>query len=160
MSKGRERSVKWYFRNEKEVMKELGFTPTAGSGNSWLDKEDGHNDYILAQLKSTDKESYKLKELDLLKLEYNANVSKKIPMFILQFLKNDSRYALVKIEDIPKVAEYIKTGHTEINKLDLGIIEGDDEEQPKIKNKIKSSSKAREKFYKQKEKEREARKWK
>jgi hypothetical protein len=81
-------------------------------------------------------------------------------LFIIQFLSNDSRYALCKIEDIPQIAEYIKTGHTEINKLDLGIIEGDDVKQPKIKTKIKSSSKAREKFYKQKEAEREARKWK
>lgn len=160
MAKGRERSAKWYFRNEKEVMEELGFEVTKGSGNSWIDKEDGHNEHVLAQLKSTDKESYKVNLLDLEKLEYHATVSRKIPMFIIQFLKNDSRYALVAIDDIPLIAEYIKTG--EMQKPDRELIEGLHEalEKPK-KNKrpkIKSSVSAREQFHKEKAEQYEGRK--
>lgn len=156
MAKGRERSAKWYFQNEKEVMEELGFTVTKGSGNTWIDKEDGHNDYVLAQLKSTDKESYKLNLLDLEKLEYNATVSRKLPMFIIQFLQNDDRYALVKIEDIPKIAEYIKTGETEVHHSD--VLEGLHsvlENKPKVKpiKKIKSNKSARDAFYRAKEEE-------
>lgn len=159
MVKGRQRSQKWYFKNEKEVMKELGFKPTTGSGSGWIEKEDGENDYILAQLKSTDHESYKLKQFDLERLEYNADVSSKIPLFILQFLNNDTRYAIVALDDIPLIAKYMKTG--EIKKMsreaNLNL-----EEPTKIptKPKIQSSVSARNKFYKQKEEERERRKWK
>jgi hypothetical protein len=160
MAKGRQRSQKWYLRNEREVMAELGLQATEGSGAGWLQKEDGENDYILAQLKSTDKQSYSIKQLDLDKLEYHAQVSNKTPVFIVQFLNNDSRYALMAIEDIPIVAEYIKTGH--VNKPSEGPIIGpDDVPAPKPnKPKVKSNAKAREAFNRQREQEREARKWK
>lgn len=149
MAKGRERTTKWYFKNEAEVMKELGLKPAKGSGSGWVEKEDGSNDYVIAQLKSTDKESYKLNQIDLQKLEYNALVSSKIPLFLLQFLNNDSRYAIVKLEDIPLLAKYIETGHVEIKET---VIELEDE--PKQKQHVKkigSSAKAREKFFKDKE---------
>lgn len=153
MVKGRERSAKYYFRNEEEVIKELGLNPTPGSGSGWKHKEDGENEQILAQLKSTDKESYKLNKLDIEKLEYNAMVANKLPIFILQFLKDNSRYALVDIEDIPKIAEYINTGEIEdgseaIETFTKGI--GDKKQGPK-KKKIGSSAKARKQFYKEKE---------
>ena len=48
------RTGKFYFRNEKEVLKSLGLTPTPQSGAGWVAKEDGENEIILAQLKSTD----------------------------------------------------------------------------------------------------------
>lgn len=162
MAKGRERTAKYYFKNEKEVMEELGFKPTEGSGSGWLNKEDGENDYLLAQLKSTDKRSYKLNQLDIEKLEYHASVSSKTPVFILQFLNNDSRYALMAIEDIPKVAEYIKTGNIKKppNYLEINL-EGTKELNPiKQDEVIKSSKNSRDKFYKNKEKEWENKRWK
>jgi hypothetical protein len=159
VTKGRQRSAKWYFQNEKEVMQELGFTPTKGSGSSWIEKEDGENDYVLAQLKSTDYSSYKLTQLDLEKLEHNALIAHKIPLFVLQFLNNDTRYAIMAIEDIPKVAEYIKTGATE-KPSEMVITITEDKPKKPAAPKIKSSSKARDQFYKQKDKEWEQRKWK
>jgi hypothetical protein len=161
MAKGRQRSAKWYFRNEKEVMQDLGLIPTKGSGSSWIDKEDGSNDFIIAQLKSTDKESYTLKKLDLEKLEYNATVSNKTPVFIIEFLKDGSKYALMAIEDIPIVSDYIRTGKTEKPNSEAiwSPDDGHKKKQP-VKPKIKSDPKAREKYLKQKEKEWENKKWK
>ena len=48
------RSFKFYRQNEAEVMKSLGLKPTKNSGSGWIEKEDGQNDYIICQLKSTD----------------------------------------------------------------------------------------------------------
>lgn len=157
--KGRERKQKWYLKNEEEVMKDLGLKPSKGSGNGWIEKEDGENDYVLAQLKSTDKQSYKLNHLDLQRLEYNASVSKKIPIFILQFLSNDSRYALVAIEDLPDIAEYIKTGNLE-KPREEPILTLDDKPKKRKKPVIKSSASAREEYFAQKQKEWEERKYK
>lgn len=161
MAKGRQRSAKWYFSNEEEVMRELGLKPTPGSGSQWTHKEDGENDYVLAQLKSTDKQSYSLKQLDLDKLEYNAMVAHKLPMFVIQFLNKDARYALLRIEDIPKIAEYIRTGEVQKPTESLFVDLNDDYEEtkPKVKRKIKSSASAREQFYKEKEQAWEERKW-
>jgi hypothetical protein len=160
MSKGRQRSQKWYLKNEAEVMTDLGLTPTKGSGGGWIEKEDGQNDHIIAQLKSTDKESYKLKKLDLERLEYNASVSRKVPVFIIQFLQDDTRYALMAIEDIPKINEYLNTGEiTNSSDEDLDVVIEELTPKPNGK-KIGSGSKAREKFNKQKQKEWENRKWK
>jgi Holliday junction resolvase len=158
MSKGRQRTQKWYLKNEAEVMQDLGLKPAKGSGNGWVEKEDGENDYVIAQLKSTDKESYKINQLDLEKLEYHAMVSSKTPMFVIQFLNNDSRYALVSIEDIPKIAEYINTGRIEKTQSEP-IIELSELPKKDI-NKIKSSKSSRDKFFKDKEKAWENRKWK
>jgi hypothetical protein len=160
MSKGRERSQKWYFQNEKEVMIELGFTPAKGSGSGWIDKEDGENDYLIAQLKSTDKQSYKLNQLDIEKLEYHAMVSRKTPVFVIQFLNKDSRYALMAIDDIPKVAEYIKTGEIIKHSEELILSPEDDIKPKKSKPTIKSNANARDKFNKQRQKDWEDRKWK
>lgn len=158
MAKGRERTQKWYLKNEEEVMNELGLKAASGSGNGWIEKEDGENDHVIAQLKSTDKESYRITQLDLEKLEYHAMVSNKIPLFIIQFLNKDSRYALMAIEDIPKVAEYIKTG--EVIKDDHEPLIIPDIKPKKKQPKIKSSSDAREEFNRQKKKEWEERKYK
>lgn len=151
MVKGRERTTKFYFKNEKEVMQELGLVPTKGSGSSWLEKEDGSNDYVIAQLKSTDKASYKLNQLDLEKLEYNAAVSSKVPMFVIQFLNNDSRYALMAIEDIPKIAQYINTGYIEeadrMPMMDLEDVKPKRKKKPKIVN----SKSARDQFFTEKQ---------
>lgn len=163
MPKGRQRTQKFYFKNEAEVMKDLGLTPTKGSGSGWIEKEDGYNDHVIAQLKSTDKQSYKLNHLDLAKLEHNAMVENKIPMFILQFLSNDSRYALVNIEDIPALAEYIETGEVKMEQSNIikDFIEGGEELSPvKPKRTIKSSASAREKFHKEKQDSWERKKWK
>ena len=48
------RSGKFYYRNERETMEMLGMRQVPGSGNGWVAKEDGENEHLLCQLKSTD----------------------------------------------------------------------------------------------------------
>ena len=59
------RSTKFYRKNEAEVMQQLGLKPTKNSGAGWIEKEDGQNDYIIAQLKSTDANSIKVNLRDI-----------------------------------------------------------------------------------------------
>lgn len=138
------RSGKFYFKNEKEVMKSLGLKQTKGSGNGWLEKEDGQNDYLICQLKSTDAQSIRVKQEDIRTLEYNADVAHKLPIFAIQFLNTGEVWLMAKPEDFTGVAEYLNTGKTEIKKQDLI----DPVEKPKKKriNKVKSSASAREEF--------------
>jgi hypothetical protein len=87
----KKRSGKFYRRNEAEVMQRFGLTPTKNSGAGWLEKEDGYNDFILSQLKSTDAESIRLTLLDIHKLEYHAITEHKLPVFMNSFCKQ-TRY--------------------------------------------------------------------
>lgn len=101
------RTAKFYFKNEKETMKKLGLTPTIRSGGGWIEKEDGHNDYVITQHKSTDAESYKITRTDLRKLEYHALVDKKLPLFVIEFLSDGALYLIIKPEDLVEIVNYI-----------------------------------------------------
>ena len=102
------RSGKWYRKNEADIMKQLGLEPTPNSGSGWLIKEDGQNEQIICQLKSTEKESIGIKKLDLDKLEYNAKVAHKIPVFAVQFIGSNDVYIMVRPNDINDIARYLK----------------------------------------------------
>lgn len=161
MAKGkRKRSGKFYFQNEKEVMESIGLKQTKGSGNGWVEKEDGQNEYILCQLKSTDAESIRIKQLDLQKLEYNASLDRKAPLFIVQFLNNNSLYALMALEDIPIMNEYLHLGKVESTREN--VLEHDNIGKGKKKSikKVKSDVIAREKFFKERQEKWEELKWK
>lgn len=137
------RSGKFYSKNEKEVMKLLGLKPVPMSGAGWIEKEDGENDEVLCQLKSTDAESYRIQKLDLEKLEYHAKVSHKLPVFVIQFLKDDSLYALLRIEDLDYFTEISPKEQKQYVDEDMSV-------QSKIKVKS-SSSKSRKEFYERRE---------
>ena len=85
---------KFWLKNEKKVMEQLGFKQVPGSGNGWIHKEDGENDYALCQLKTTEQQSYKLNLVDVKKLINNANMSNKLPVFVIEFLKNETLVCL------------------------------------------------------------------
>ena len=75
------RNGKFYRKNEREVMKNLGLKPTKNSGSGWIEKEDGENETIIAQLKSTDSESIKVNLLDfsssiLLTVSFSSFINK------------------------------------------------------------------------------------
>lgn len=97
------RSGKFYRKNEREVMELLGLTPTPNSGSGWIVKEDGQNDKIICQLKSTDKMSIKINLKDIETLIKNSKISHKVPLFAIQFIQTDRIFLLVdpsNIEDI------------------------------------------------------------
>lgn len=92
----RKHSGKFYYKNEKKVMEQLGFKPTPGSGSGWILKEDGQTEHSIAQLKSTDSESMRVSLLDIQKLESNATIAHKKPVFVIQFLKTNDIFILIR----------------------------------------------------------------
>lgn len=102
------RSTKFYRKNEAEVMKRLGLHPTRNSGAGWIEKCDGQNELFICELKSTDKESYTLKQKTLQGLEYHACVAHKIPIFALQFLNRDEVWVAITEEEFKEYMEYKK----------------------------------------------------
>lgn len=94
------RSGKFYRKNEAEVMRSLGLTPTPNSGSGAIWKEDGQNDCVICQLKSTDAESIRIQRKDLHTLEYNASVCHKTPVFAVQFIQGNEVWLMVKPEDL------------------------------------------------------------
>ena len=141
------RSGKFYRKNEAEVMKSLGLTPTKNSGSGWIEKEDGQSEHVICQLKSTDANSIKINKKDLDTLQYNASVSHKIPVFAIQFLQSNEVYLIIKPEILCEAAQYIKTGEYKSEDIFSDIFLKDCEEFGINPEKIvKSSSKSREKF--------------
>lgn len=139
------RTGKFYFQNEREVMKALGLKQTKGSGNQWLEKEDGQNDYLICQLKSTDAESIRVKQKDIRILEYNADVEHKIPIFAIQFLNTGEVWLMAKPEDFTQVSEYLKTGQVSERKEILCEVNENDIDYAPAKM-IRSSLEAREQY--------------
>lgn len=148
------RNGKFYSKNEKEVMKSYGLDSTPMSGAGWLIKEDGQNEHIITQLKSTDSNSYRISLDDIDKLEYHALVENKIPLFIIEFLQRNERYFVIRPEDLMKLSKYLKIGeYKETNILNELNVNEENIENDKIK-KITSSKKATKKFYEELENER------
>lgn len=148
------RSGRFYRKNESEIIRLLGLKPTKNSGSGWIEKEDGQSENVICQLKSTDAMSIKVNLEDIQTLEYNAAVTHKIPVFAIQFLKTQEVFLLFKPEDLQYLSEYIKTGN--VKSIDLGIdikeLEDEYSESNNINKKIKSSSSARDKYFKEYEK--------
>lgn len=145
------RSGKFYRKNENEVMNLLGFKPTKNSGAGWIEKEDGENEYCLCQLKSTDANSIKLNKLDIDKLLYHASISKKLPVFAIQFLQSNEIFLVVKPEDLNEIAKYVETQNPP-DLIDSVIDVGHEEAHQEPIKQIKSSGSAREEFIKEHEK--------
>lgn len=138
------RSGKFYYRNERETMEMLGMRQVPGSGNGWVAKEDGENEHLLCQLKSTDGNSIGIKKIDIDKLLLNAETEHKLPVFAVQFLKSGEVYLLVRPIDIEEVAEYLDTGVVKRSDKD-DIVEVKDVKAKK-KPVVRSSKSAREQF--------------
>lgn len=148
------RSGKFYRKNEKEVMKFLGLKATYNSGSGWIEKEDGQNEFVICQLKSTDAQSIKINQKDIRTLEHNACVSHKIPVFAIQFLNTGEVWLMAKPADLPQISDYLYTGKIETYPLipepvDLVCHLNEKEIDYAIANKVKSSSKAREEYKKE-----------
>lgn len=143
------RTFKFYRKNEQEVMKSLGMQPTKNSGSGWVEKEDGQNDYVICQLKSTDAQSIKVNQKDIRILEGNAQVEHKIPIFAIQFLNTGEVWLMCKPEDLQSAAEVIATGET---KVQTGIdLSNRENTTVSVRKKIRGSESGREMFYQSKE---------
>ena len=141
------RSTKFYRKNEQEVMRALGLRPTKNSGSGWVEKEDGQNDYLICQLKSTDAQSIRVHQNDIRILEHNATVAHKTPIFAIQFLNTGEVWLMAKPEDFTTVAEYIETGQTSTDSYQLGLQLGEEQTVDEVMQSIKSAADAREQFH-------------
>lgn len=121
------RTTRFYRKNEAEVMRSLGMRETKNSGSGWIEKEDGQNDYVICQLKSTDAQSIKVNQSDIRILEKNAMVAHKLPLFAIQFLNTGEIWLMAKPEDFTSISQFIETGKTEV--FDFGIEVGEEEKQ-------------------------------
>lgn len=163
------RSIKFYRKNEAEVMKQLGLRPTPNSGAGWVFKEDGQNEQCICQLKSTDKRSISIKQDDLHILEQNAAVAHKLPVFALQFLNTDEVWVMIKPEDLGLIQSLVE-GKDISEQLNFGedlFCESDSDVDSEGKTEYnincvgdkntEKSYRARQAYRKQREKEREQR---
>ena len=149
------RSGKFYYKNEAKVLRELGFTPAPGSGNGWVVKEDGYNEHAMVQLKSTDAASYRLTLFDMKQLEYHAGVEHKLPIFLVQFLKENKVYAIVDVADLDQLPTVFGIEPTHEFKLPNTSVEIEQSNKPRVQ----SSAKGRDAFYKQQQKQGGSKKW-
>lgn len=164
----RKRTGKWYSKNEKKTLLKVGLTPTKQSGAGFLEKEDGYNDKILAQLKTTDVGSYRITLDDLDKLKYHSMVSHKLPLFIIQFMQTGELYFILRQEDLKDICLSL-LGVEDVSELEyeprseivaeLSSCENDNDVKKSYEAPIiKTDSKARDKFYERREKEWQKRK--
>lgn len=102
------RSTKWYRKNEADVMHRLGLKPTRNSGAGWIEKCDGESENFLCELKSTDHESFSIKQSVLHVLEHHALEAHKIPLFAFQFINRDEVWVAIKEEDIQAYRKLIE----------------------------------------------------
>lgn len=159
MTKNKRRSGKFYRKNEDEVMRQLGLSPTKNSGSGWIEKEDGQSEHIICQLKSTDAQQITIKLADLKTLVYNSLVSHKIPVFAVQFLSTEDLWLMVRPEDLEAVSIAIKgksPPKRESSILDDFTVSPDYDEQKE--KSVKSDPEARERFRAEVDEERR-RKW-
>ena len=147
------RSGKWYRRNEAEVMESLGLQPTPNSGSGWVVKEDGQDDEIICQLKSTDKGSISVHKLDLDKLTRNAAVAHKTPVFCVQFIQSGSIWLMVRPEDIEDIARHVAGLAPEPRGCVLDASEEEDKKTQVVPKRIISGgSVSRQRFHEEKAK--------
>ncbi len=144
------RSTKWYRKNEAETLKSIGLIPSPNSGSGWIFKSDGYNDYIQAELKSTDAQSYRIQKYDLFKLEHEASKAHKLPLFVLQFLDSNELYFIIKPEYLQELAQYIEIGKNSTIQPSEEYINIKDIKQKKVKQ-IKSSSNSKQLYREEQE---------
>lgn len=144
------RSGKWYRKNEAEVMESLGLEPTPNSGSGWVVKEDGQDDEIICQLKSTDKGSITIHKLDLDKLARNAAVSHKTPVFCIQFIQSGSIWLMVRPEDVDDMTRHLTGLAPEPRGALLDTSQEEDKEtQAPLRKIVSGASMSRDRFHRE-----------
>ena len=131
-------------------MESLGLTQSKNSGSGWVEKCDGQSESIICELKSTNKESIRVKLEDLRKLEYHAGVSHKLPLFAIQFFESNDVWLAVKPEDLLTIAN-ILGGKQAAERTVVSWVLGDyddmpEEKFPREEFTIKSNQFARKQF--------------
>lgn len=114
------RGTKFYRKNEADVMHSLGLRPVVNSGAGWIAKEDGENDSVICQLKSTDKSSMSVNKKDIDQLVFNAAISGKVPVFAIQFLSTGEIWIMARPGDLQDLQDLLSVGHVERPSFSFG----------------------------------------
>lgn len=85
-----------------------GIDTVTGSGNQFYAKEDLCGDLILAQVKSTKAAMFSLKPLDFKKLEANALKFDRIPVFIVNFSRQQFAMLFISSEYTESISAYLE----------------------------------------------------
>ena len=101
------RTSKFWYANERKVIEKLGLKSTPRSGAGEILKEDGYNDDVICQSKSTESNQVSFKRLDVEKLLYHATVDRKIPIFVVQFIGGPMLIATVPTE-LENLSKHLK----------------------------------------------------
>lgn len=92
-------SLKDSQRQERTLAREVLGSVNAGSGNGWVRKGDVRSDTELWECKITSAKSYSLKQAELEKLNNQALMDGRIPIFLVEFLKQGEAYVILSKED-------------------------------------------------------------
>lgn len=153
------RSTKFYRKNESEVMKRIGLKPTKNSGAGWIEKCDGQNEQYICELKSTDRDSFSIKQSVLHTLEYHASVAHKTPLFAFQFLNTNEVWVTIKEDEFRAYMDFKEQQKKEKENYNDDNLELDESDQTSYNVIVQSRNAgktylARQMYNEQKEKER------
>lgn len=98
-------TVKDSQRQERGLAKELGGSVNAGSGNGWVRKGDVRSDKELWELKITSAKSYSLKHAELDKLNNQALMDGRIPIFLIEFMQQGDSFVVLSKDDYMELRE-------------------------------------------------------
>lgn len=92
-------------RQERSLAKQLGGSVNAGSGNGWVRKGDVRSDKELWECKITSSKSYSLKYEELRKVYEQALMDGRIPIFLVEFMKQGESFVVLTKDDYMEMRE-------------------------------------------------------
>lgn len=92
-------------RQERALAREVLGSVNAGSGNGWVRKGDVRSDKELWELKITSAKSYSLKYDELRKLFEQAIMDGRIPIFLVEFMKQGESFVVLTKDDYMEMRE-------------------------------------------------------
>jgi hypothetical protein len=92
-------------RQERALAREVQGSVNAGSGNGWVRKGDVRAEQELWELKITSAKSFSLKYEDLRKVYEQALVDGRIPIFLVEFMKQGESFVVLTKDDYMEMRE-------------------------------------------------------
>lgn len=92
-------------RQERALAREVLGSVNAGSGNGWVRKADVRAKDELWECKITSAKSYSLKQADLEKLNNQALMDGRIPIFLIEFMAQGDSFVVLSKDDYMELRE-------------------------------------------------------
>lgn len=98
-------------RQERALARKLQGSVNSGSGNGWVRKADVRTEDELFELKITSAKSYSLKDAELEKLNNQALVDGRIPVFMIEFKSTGNSWVILSKDDYLTLREEARIGN-------------------------------------------------